>query len=224
VTLPDLVVLDLAGTTVEDRGQVPEAFAAALAEHGLAVSPEQLAAVRGSSKREAIAALVPPGDGHAARSASAYAAFQRALSRRYDATGVRAVAGAEDAVRWLAARGVRVALDTGFDRAITDLLLERLGWRTGFADAVVCGDDVAHGRPAPDLILAAMQRTAITDPSRVASVGDTTLDLRAGAAARVRWNVGVLSGAHPRARLETAPHTHLVDSVAALPSLFGETR
>ena len=56
----------------------------------------------------------------------------------------------------------------------------------------------------------------------MANVGDTTLDLQAGHAARVRWNVGVLSGAHTRARLETAPHTHIIDSVAALPGLFGD--
>lgn len=34
------------------------------------------------------------------------------------------------------------------------------------------------------------------------------------------WNVGVLSGAHGRARLEAAPHTHLLPSVASLSSLW----
>ena len=222
--LPQLIVLDLAGTTVEDRGQVPEAFEAALAAHGLAVSREGLAGVRGSSKREAIASLVPAGADHASRSAAVYEAFQRELTARYQASGVQEVAGAGDALRWLRERKVRIALNTGFDRAITEMLLDRLGWRTGRADAIVCGDDVAHGRPAPDLILLAMQRTGTTDPARVANVGDTTLDLQAGHAARVRWNVGVLSGAHTRARLESQPHTHLLDSVAALPSLFGDPR
>jgi len=224
VILPELVVFDLAGTTVEDRGQVPEAFEAALAAHGLAVSPDDLAAVRGSSKREAIASLVPAGADHASRSAAVYDAFRRELGARYAATGVHAVAGAADAFRWLKERRVRIAFDTGFDRQITALLLDRLGWQTGIADAIVCGDDVARGRPAPDLILQAMQRTGTADAARVANVGDTTLDLQAGHAARVRWNVGVLSGAHTRARLESQPHTHLLDSVAALPSLFGDPR
>jgi len=43
---PELVVFDLAGTTVEDRGEVPFAFTAALAEHGIVVTPEQIAGVR----------------------------------------------------------------------------------------------------------------------------------------------------------------------------------
>ena len=50
----DLVVLDLAGTTVEDAGQVPEAFTLALRDHGIAVTAEEVRGVRGASKREAI--------------------------------------------------------------------------------------------------------------------------------------------------------------------------
>ena len=53
-----LVVFDMAGTTIEDAGQVPEAFAAALAAYGLSVTDDELRAVRGASKREAIRLLV----------------------------------------------------------------------------------------------------------------------------------------------------------------------
>ena len=57
----ELVVFDLAGTTVQDDGQVPEAFTAALAEHGVSVGPEEIRGLRGASKREAILRLLPPG-------------------------------------------------------------------------------------------------------------------------------------------------------------------
>ncbi len=66
---------------------------------------------------------------------------------------------------------------------------------------------MANGRPAPDLILLAMKMTSVLDPDRVANVGDTTLDLESAARAGVRWNIGVLSGAHRREALRTgAPH------------------
>ena len=87
-------------------------------------------------------------------------------------------------------------------------------------DAVVCGDDVRQGRPAPYLIFRAMEAAGATDVRHVMNVGDTELDLRAGWNAGVGWNVGVLSGAHPRERLQKAPHTHLIASVAALPELW----
>ena len=54
----NLMVFDMAGTTVEDAGQVPKAFNAALAECDIRISEEQLAQIRGASKREAIAELV----------------------------------------------------------------------------------------------------------------------------------------------------------------------
>jgi phosphoglycolate phosphatase-like HAD superfamily hydrolase len=88
-------------------------------------------------------------------------------------------------------------------------------------DAVVCGDDVTLGRPAPYLIFRAMEATSTSSVHRVATVGDTTLDLQAGYNAGVRWNIGVLSGAHDRQSLEGAPHTHILPSVAELNLLWG---
>jgi phosphonatase-like hydrolase len=216
----ELVIFDLAGTTVKADGQVAEAFAAALSEHGVAVTPEQLSGVRGSSKRQAVLSLVPAGPNRESIAASAYDSFRGRLARSYREGGVEAVEGAEAVFRWLKGCGVRVALNTGFDRHITELILTALKWREGVADALVCGDDVRQGRPAPDLIFRAMELAGATDPRRVVNVGDTALDLRAGDNARVGWNVGVLSGAHGRGLLESAPHTHLLESVADLPRLW----
>lgn len=218
--VPELVIFDLAGTTVEDAGQVPGAFADALAEHGVEVTREQLDGVRGASKRQAVLHFVPAGPGQARRAEAVYASFRAHLSRRYGSEGVRAVPGAESAFASLRERGVRLALNTGFDRETTGLLLDALGWGGGAFDAVVCGDDVAEGRPAPYLIFRAMEAAGARSVRAVASVGDTTLDLRAGHNAGVRWNVGVLTGAHARRLLETAPHTHLLASVAELPGLW----
>jgi phosphonatase-like hydrolase len=220
VAVPELVIFDLAGTTVEDRGQVPDAFAAALADYGVTVTPDQIRRVRGASKRQAVLQFIPPGEDRAAIAAAAYTAFLKHLTRRYAGEGVREIGGAGAVFRRLRASGIRVGLNTGFDREITTYLLAALGWEAGVVDGVVCGDDVAHGRPAPDLILALMRAVGLRDVQRVASVGDTILDLEAGARAGVGWNIGVLSGAHDRLALESAPHTHLLDSVADVPGIW----
>lgn len=208
-----LAVLDMAGTTVYDAGQVPRAFVEALAAHGIAATAAQVNAVRGASKREALRQFVPDGPDRERRAAIVYATFRERLAALYQTEGVSAIAGARETIERLRASGVRVALNTGFDRDITALLLGALQWDKGFVDAVVCGDDIQHGRPAPDLIFRAMRETRVTDANRVMNVGDTVLDLRAGHAAGVRWNVGVLTGAHSREQLELAPHTHLVASI-----------
>jgi phosphonatase-like hydrolase len=215
---PVLVVLDMAGTTVADRGEVPAAFSAALADAGVSISPDDLQAVRGSSKRAAVRQLL----GEAATDLEVrrvYRAFTTRLFAAYADGGASALPAAADVIATLRTAGIRVALNTGFDRDITSQLIDALGWHE-LVDAVVCGDDVAHGRPAPDLILEAMARCGVDDARRVATAGDTTLDLRAGHAAGAGWNIGVLSGAHDRARLAGAPHTHLVDSVAGLLDLW----
>jgi phosphonatase-like hydrolase len=221
-----LVVFDLAGTTVRDDGQVPRAFVSALSDHGIGVTPEQVNAVRGASKRQAILHFIPVGPDREARAADAYATFRERLSVGYRAGGVEPIDGAEDVFRWLRGHGVQVAFNTGFDRDITTLLLTTLGWEQGVADAVVCGDDVENGRPAPDLILRAMSSTGTSDSRGVVNAGDTVLDLEAGRNAGVGWSIGVLSGAHDRALLERAPHTHLLGSVkelkAVLESATGE--
>jgi phosphonatase-like hydrolase len=219
----ELVIFDLAGTTVEDRGEVAAAFASALAEHGIGLSTEQLQSVRGRSKREAILHLVPAGPERAARAASIYECFRDQLAQRYRLDGVHPVAGAEATFRTLRDRGVRVALNTGFDRETTALLIDALGWRGDWLSAVVCGDDVSQGRPAPYLIFRAMEVAGATSVQRVATVGDTILDLHAGHNAGVKWNIGVLSGAHNRSMLEAAPHTRLITSVAELPELCDTT-
>ena len=217
---PRLVVFDMAGTTVNDGGQVPRAFTAALARHGIAASAGQIAAVRGSSKREAVARFVPAGAGRDETAAAIYADFRAELAREFADGGVQGVAGATGVFAWLRRAGVRVALNTGFDRDLTALLIGTLGWDRTVVDAVVCGDDVAEGRPMPHLIRAAMRATGVLDARFVASVGDTTLDLEAGRHAGVGWNIGVLSGAHDLVRLARAPHTHIVASVADVPGIF----
>ncbi|HKW36373.1 MAG TPA: phosphonatase-like hydrolase [Burkholderiales bacterium] len=221
---PRLVVFDIAGTTVVDDGQVTEAFAAALAEHGVALGPAEIRDVRGAAKRQAILALLPRGPDRETKAEHALASFRTHLARLYRGR-VREIPGAAGVFAWLRGRGIRVALNTGFDRDTASMLLEALGWSERTVDAVVCGDDVARGRPAADMILRCMQLAGVADAGSVANVGDTVLDLRAGHNAGVRWNVGVLTGAHERSRMAAEPHTHLLGSVAELPALFaGESR
>jgi phosphonatase-like hydrolase len=217
---PRLVVFDMAGTTVRDAGHVADAFRIALGEHGIEVTPEQLSGVRGSSKREAVLHFIPEGADRLRHAETVYDSFREHLVRLYNTGGVEPVEGAEATFRWLKRRGVRVALNTGFDREITTLLLSSLRWEREVVDVVVCGDDVKRGRPAPDLIFCAMEAAGVLSEQQVVNVGDTVLDLRAGQNAGVRWNVGVLTGAHGRSMLEQEPHTHLLDSVASLPGLW----
>ncbi|GJL91537.1 phosphonatase-like hydrolase [Hyphococcus sp.] len=214
----DLVVFDMAGTTVADNGAVPRAFMSALAEFDVSISPEELSGVRGASKREALAMLLGPL--RKQEFDAIYARFVATLSETYRESGAKEIVGASDAFNFLKDTGLKIALNTGFERSIVELLLGSLGWRQSQFDAIICGDDVEHGRPAPDMIFQAMKQTGVKDAGRVINVGDTVLDMEAGRRAGAGANVAVLSGAHVREQLLVSPHTHMIVSVADLPKLY----
>jgi phosphonatase-like hydrolase len=114
---------------------------------------------------------------------------------------------------------MRLCLTTGFSPITRDRIITALGWE-GMVDLVLSPADAGRGRPWPDMILTAVLRLRIDDVAEVAVVGDTSSDLVAGARAGASLVIGVLSGAHSRSDLAQAPHTHLIDSVADLPSLL----
>lgn len=221
--LPELVVSDFAGTTMKEEGAVLVAYRLALTEFDIPFSEDDLAARRGASKRAvfqelAARALAPERAGVVAD--QALAAFEAALHREYESGPVREIDGAGAAVAALRAAGVKVALTSGFERGVVDVLVRRLGWADLF-DRVYASDDAPAGRPAPYLIYRAMMDLGVHDVARVAVVGDTPLDLQAASNARAGWVIGVLSGAHGIETLGATPHTHLLPSVAGLPKLLG---
>jgi phosphonatase-like hydrolase len=212
-----LAVLDMAGTTVRDDGAVDEAFTLALTTAGVAPDSEQFATARqyvldtmGQSKADVFAHLLDP-----EAAAKATGDFARAYERIVAEGRIDAIDGALDTIDALRAQGVQVCLTTGFAPSTRDALLEHLGWAPHI-DLALSPVDVGRGRPEPDLIFGAMERLGVPDSAAVVVVGDTTSDLEAGTKSGARAVVGVLTGAHDRATLATAPHTDLIDDITYL--------
>ena len=212
-----LVCLDMAGTTVRDDGAVEAAFTTALGAIGIADgTPRYDEAQRfvrdtmGWSKADVFAELLDPDE-----AATATAAFAAAYEAIVAAGEVDEMPGALEVMRSLRCRGVRVCLTTGFAPSTRDALLDALGWR-GEVDLALSPADVGRGRPAPDMILGAMDRLGVDDPGVVAVVGDTVSDLEAGSRAGAGAVIGVLSGAHDEATLAAAPHTAILTDVTGL--------
>lgn len=220
----ELVVFDMAGTTVQDRGEVPRAFLEALKKNGIAATAAQVQKRRGASKREVIRFFVERQFGERAqnqeRVESAYNDFRTILEGYYAAGGTGAIPGAEQTFSWLRQRGIKVATTTGFYRRVADMIVDSLGWSENVLDARICSDDVAQGRPAPFMIFRAMEATGAADVRRVVKVGDTPLDILAGSCAGVGGRIGVLTGSHGAESLRQADPTHIIASVADLPELL----
>ncbi|MGI5503292.1 phosphonatase-like hydrolase [Lentzea sp. CA-135723] len=208
----DLVVLDIAGTTVEEHGLVYKALADTVKAAG--GSAADVGDWMGADKYEAISSMLGRADVDAE-----FQDFHARLAAYYAETPPTPIEGVEEALAQLRNSGVKVALTTGFDRPIVDGLLDVLKWRHDVLDAVVTVDDVQAGRPAPYMIHKAMELTGAKDVRRVLTAGDTVRDLEAGMNAGARFVVGVLSGSQTEQELSRQQHTHLLTSVAEIPRL-----
>ena len=181
----ELVVFDMAGTTVQDDDAVNRCLCAALAAAGVKVSRDDVNEVMGMPKPVAIALLLERRKYHGASAPPAEVTsihddfLQRMIAFYRTDPAVREIDGASEVFRQLRRAGIKVALDTGFSREIVDAILQRLGWAgDDLLDATVASDEVPRGRPHPDLVLRAMNLTGVKDASRVAKVGDTPSDLQ----------------------------------------------
>jgi phosphonatase-like hydrolase len=217
----ELVVFDMAGTTVHDDDNVGVALRDALRAGGVEVSPEEVNAAMGWPKPVAIKHLLERARGVAEPEEidRLHRSFVSRMVRHYSNDPfVREIPGTSRVFRWLKERGIKVAVDTGFSRPIADAILARTGWAVrGLIDTSVTSDEVARGRPHPDLIYAAMSRTKVHHPSSVVKVGDTPSDLQQGRSAGCGLVIGVTRGTHTKEQLEVHPHDLLLPTVASLP-------
>lgn len=220
----NLVVLDMAGTTVADGGLVEQAFAAAAERIGAAPESmpgmlDHVRATMGESKITVFRHLF----GDEARAQAANKAFEVAYGELVDGGRIAEIPGARSAVETLREQGRTVVLTTGFARVTQDAILDALGWQ-GLADLTLCPADAGgRGRPYPDMVLAAFLRTGAVDGVRqIVVAGDTSYDMVSGARAGAGAVAGVRTGAHDEPQLTANGATHVLGSVAELPALLAQ--
>ncbi|MBO0861061.1 MAG: phosphonatase-like hydrolase [Chloracidobacterium sp.] len=222
----ELMVFDMAGTTVSEGGAVYQCLRDTLEANGLGVPAGSLNEVKGMDKYEALRTLIERSDMREELLPGLDAIHEDFVERMIklyrNAPSVGETPGASETFRRLRRAGVKIALNTGFSRDIAQTLIDRLGWeRDELIDASVTSDEVNRGRPHPDMIQLLMLKLGVTDPRRVAKVGDTPADLLEGRNSGCGLIVGVTGGSSAREQLELYPHDHLIGSVAELPALLG---
>ena len=225
----ELVVLDMAGTTVTDQHEVEACFAKAARLTGIEATDEEILAVQGLAKRFVFQLFWRKqlGESHPEverRVDESYALFKEILEEHYHTHPVIPTEGCLALFNYLHENKIKIALTTGFYRVVTDIILEKLGWlegldenRVGTASTVIqasiSSDEVEQGRPHPLMIQKAMRLLGVTDSKHVINVGDTPSDLQSGKAASVFLNLGVTNGTHTTAQLISHPHDALIGSI-----------
>lgn len=219
-----LVMFDMAGTTVDDRidGEplVISAMRQAFRNQGLAVSYEQVNAQRGRAKPQMVAALLDEIGAAPALQSTVYETFHGQLLANL--AQIKPLGDVASVFQALRGRGIRIGVGSGFPTDVVEGIVERLGWaRAGLVDYYASSEQVGAGRPSPAMVQAAMAAVAVSDPRRVVKVGDTVMDVMEGRNAGV-WTVAVLTGTQGQARLKVAEPDAILDSIEQVPAWIAE--
>jgi phosphoglycolate phosphatase len=223
-----VLCLDMAGTTVLDKGSVNSAFASAIAAFNLPVREFNAAmhyvkATMGQSKIEVFRHIL----GDEADAQAANASFEEHYADAVHAGQISAMPGAVELFAACRSAGVRVCLSTGFAPVTRDTIIAALGW-AGLVDLVLSPADAGRGRPWPDMPLTALLRLGGGSVHELAVVGDTPSDVECGLRAGAGVVAGVLSGDSTREELSAVPAATglpgspvIVESVADLRPYLG---
>ncbi len=104
----------------------------------------------------------------------------RRMLGRYRA-GLPVIDGAVEVVGRLGVAGVRLAIASSSNRPLIDAVIDGTGLGASF-ETTVSSEEVARGKPAPDVYLEAARRLGV-DPAACVAVEDSTNGIRAAAAA-----------------------------------------
>lgn len=173
------VIFDLDGVIVDSEiwwDEVRQAFAR---DHGRPWTQADQHAVMGSNSAQWSATMRERLNLDVA-DADIEVAIVDGVVARYERDGPPTIEGAVEAVRRIAADRP-TALASSSHRRVIDAALAATGLTDVFG-AVVSSDEVAHGKPAPDVFLAAARRIGIP-PGDVLVVEDSLNGLRAAKAA-----------------------------------------
>ncbi|RWW91753.1 phosphonatase-like hydrolase [Flavobacterium cerinum] len=220
-----MVVLDMAGTTVNEDNLVYKTVQKVINQEGFEITLEDvLKHGAGKEKHKAITDVLTACTDEKDIDTVAdrvFVKFKVALEKAYNESDINAFEGMEAFFEQLRDRGVKIILNTGYDLKTANKLMNKLNWQVGIqVDALITSDDVVNGRPHPDMIKMAMAQFGINDPSHVLKAGDSEIDIIEGKNSGCGLTVGVLSGAQNREQLETAHPDYILQNVTELESIL----
>jgi HAD superfamily hydrolase (TIGR01509 family) len=194
------ILFDLDGTLIDTAYRHVTAWAAALSDAKILVPEWKIHRRIGMSGRSLVRQLVRENGLHSSK------IDVEQLEKKHDTvfnksiSSIQPLPGADKLLRHLSQLGVGWAIATTGGKEQTKRLLRTL--RIPPKTVVVTGDDVAKGKPSPDVFVSAAKQLGVPVEHCVV-VGDSVWDMLA-AGRRRALSVGFLSGGYSQAELEQA--------------------
>ena len=211
--MPAAVVFDLDGVIVDTEHVWDEVREELTLDWGGRYTPGAQRAMMGMSSTEwsrymhDVVGLPQPPD-------EINAEVVRRLLARY-AVDLPLIPGAVDAVRALRTAGLPLAVASSSNRPLIDAVLDAAGIADAFA-ATVSSEEVARGKPSPDVYLEAARRLGV-DPTACVAVEDSANGIRAAHAAGMRV-IAFPNAVYPPAPEALALAALAIDALDELPT------
>ncbi len=215
----ELAVFDMAGTVVNENNVVYKTVQKAINKKGYDFTLEfVLEHGAGKEKHQAIKDILKADNNSISEpSEPIFEDFKQLLDEAYHDLQVISFDGVEKVLTKLKSQHIKIALNTGYNRAIAELLLQKMNWTKGNQyDTLVTADDVLEGRPHPAMIIKAMQVLEVSDANKVLKAGDSIIDIEEGKNALCGVTIGVTTGAHTEEQLKSAEPTYVLNSLIEL--------
>jgi len=215
----ELVVFDMAGTTVKDQNAVGMAFKNAMMAHGYDIAIAQINPIMGYEKPVAIKMMLDRHEPDKQKIseqlvADIHTLFVKSMIHFYETSeDIIPLPNVEETFARLRHAGIKIALDTGFSKNIADVIIRRLGWESKI-DLMVASDEVPNGRPFPDMIEKIKLELGIISSDVVAKIGDTEVDINEGINSGCKYVIGITTGAFTREELLPYHPTHIIDDIS----------
>ena len=209
-----LIIYDLDGTLIDSTEAIVETFNTILAAEGVPL-PQQgiIESLIGEPMPEILKKILPPERrGEVQRFWDAYIPVYARISPQK----TRILPGVAETLKEFKTKGFMQSIATQKKGAVATRVLRELGLLPNF-DLVLGIDDVAHPKPAPDIIELTLKRLGVK-PVEVVFVDDTTIGLEAGKNAGVHM-VGITTGTHDAGRLATLRPDCIIDNLGELTRL-----
>jgi beta-phosphoglucomutase len=188
------VIFDVDGVLVDSYDAHLKSWVAMAREHGLTITEAQFAGTFGQTSREVIARFW--GDRVDESQRAALDARKEAIYRALIRERFPLMEGAPELIDACVAARMPLAVGSSAPRENVELTLDLLGRRGAFA-AIVSGEDVARGKPDPQVYVLAAERLGLP-ARRCVVVEDAPVGVQAGRGAGAA--VVALVGTAPRER------------------------
>lgn len=211
-----LLVLDMAGTTIDEDNVVYKTLAKAVNSYGYHVTLEKVLEIcAGMEKAEAIRNLLENIGGNTNDTDAIFENFSDDLALAYEELEVKPIDNVESFLKKVKSADKKVVLNTGYTKKVAQQLLSKLAWQKNVHfDDLITADDVFESRPSPQMIRLAMSKFGITDPKEVMKAGDSAIDIEEGKNAGCGITIAVLSGAQTREQLEAAHPDYILNNIS----------